>query len=287
MSTDLPSIIEATTENFQTEVVERSNDVLVIIDFWAEWCGPCKQLGPVLEKLAETYKGKILLAKVNTETAPDLAAGFGVRSIPAVFALKDAQLVDSFVGAMPEAAIRAWIEAMLPSQVENTIAEAKALEATDPAAAEARYRDALLLEPEGSRPRIALGRFLLGQDRLDEVDTILSELADRGFNDHEVEKLQAEVHLRKKRGESGGVDDLRAQFKANPKDKDLQLKLAEALAAVGDYRAALETALDLVERDRQGTGEPARKLMVELFQLLPDDSELTTEFRRALSNALF
>src|SRR4051812_21469536 len=136
MSNDSPTSIEATPETFERDVIERSREVPVLVDFWAEWCAPCRQLGPILERLADEYGGKFLLVKADTERLPEIASSFGVRSIPAVFALKDGHVVDSFVGAQPESAIRSFIDRLMPAPHERLVAEARGLEASDPEAAE-------------------------------------------------------------------------------------------------------------------------------------------------------
>src|SRR5438876_7604816 len=138
-----PWVIDARQETFQQEVVERSRGVPVVIDFWATWCQPCLLLGPILEKLADEYQGKFLLVKAETEKLPNIAAAFGVQSIPAVYGLRDGQLVDYFVGLLSEAQIRAWLDRLLPTPAEQLVAEAARLEQSDPAAAEARYREAV------------------------------------------------------------------------------------------------------------------------------------------------
>src|SRR4051812_48070376 len=126
------NIIETTESTFEQDVIERSMDVPVVVDFWASWCQPCRLLGPILEKLAREAGGSFVLVKADTERVPNIAAGFGVRSIPAVFGIKDGRVVDSFLGALPESAIRAWIERLLPTPAERKVAEARRLAATDP-----------------------------------------------------------------------------------------------------------------------------------------------------------
>lgn len=140
-------VFEATAKTLQQDIIERSQSVPVVIDFWAEWCGPCRMLGPVLEKLAHEYNGKFLLAKVNTDTESELALQFGVRSIPAVFAVRGGKAVDGFVGVQPESAIRAWIDRLLPTPAETLAAEATLLERTDPQAARAKFMRRLRSTP--------------------------------------------------------------------------------------------------------------------------------------------
>ena len=129
-------------------MIERSRSVPVVIDFWAPWCGPCLRLGPLLEKLAQEYDGKFVLAKIDTEREPQLAAQFGVRSIPAVYGIRDGKAVDGFLGLQSEAMIRAWLERLLPTPAEQIVSHARELEATDPKAAEARYNSALSFDPD-------------------------------------------------------------------------------------------------------------------------------------------
>ena len=287
MSEPSPFIIEAERETFQGDVVERSRDVPVVIDFWAAWCQPCRMLAPVLERLARAYDGRFLLVKADTERVPEIAAGFGVRSIPAVFGLRDGQVVDSFVGVLPEKAIRAWIDRLLPTPAEALVAEARSLEATDPSAAEARLREALALEPHSPRASIALARVLAAAGRDDEARALIDGLQRRGFLEPEAEALKAELDLRSLAAGTGGVAACRAEVAAHPDDPTARLKLAEALAASGSYPEALDLCLGLVERHRKGPGEEARKTMLRIFQLLPADSELAAEYRRKLALALY
>ena len=281
-----PHIIDVLEENFIAEVVERSATVPVVVDFWAEWCQPCRLIGPILERLAVEYDGRFVLAKAETEKVPDVASGFEVRSIPAVFAVKGGKIVDSFVGAQPEATVRAWIDRLMPTPAETLLAEARSLEATDHESAEARYRDALALAPDELGAKLGLGRMALALGRVDEARAVIEALERRGFLEPEAETLKAELTLRGNAESGGGVDPLRAELAAKPGDHARQLALAEALAARGEYEEALGLALDLVETDRRGTGESARKLMIAAFQVLPSDSELVADFRRRLSFAL-
>jgi putative thioredoxin len=282
-------VIEATSENFQREVIGRSSEVPVVIDFWAEWCAPCRMLGPVLERLAEDYGGQFVLAKVDTEREPGLAAEFGVRSIPAVFAVRDGRAVDGFVGVQSEAAIRAWLDRLMPTPAERVASEARRLEATDPRAAEVQYNVALSLDPDLAQARTGLARIALEDGRLEDAQARILEMERKsGFLEPEAEKLKAEITLRLQGQQAGGsVEDARAALAEHPDDPELKLQLAEALAAAGQYADALALCLELVERHRKtSAGERARQIMVAIFQLLPPDSELVTEYQRQLSMAL-
>lgn len=287
MSAKSAWVLEASDASFQQDVLERSRDVPVVVDFWAPWCGPCRMLGPLLEKLADEYQGKFLLAKANTEEMPQIAAAFGVESIPAVFALRDGQLIDQFVGLMPEAQIREWLAGILPTKAQELVAEAENLEVADPEAAETKFREAVELEPNNIVARTGLARVLLSRGQLDESRQILEEMASAGALSPEGERVLAELRLRGTGAAAGNLDQVRAAAEAKPGDLTLQLDLARALAAAGRHEEALETALQVVQKDRQGFGEPARELMVSVFHLLGPDSELAGDYRRKLALALY
>jgi putative thioredoxin len=287
-----PWIVEAQADTFQQEVVDRSRELPVVVDFWAQWCQPCRLLAPILEKLAVEYGGKFLLVKADTDRLPDAATQFGVQSIPAVYGLRGGELVDMFVGVLSETQIRAWLDRLLPSPAELLLAEARPLEAIDPAGAEAKYRQAIELAPELAAARIALATLLVSaassdEGRTSEARALIDQLSGRGFLEPEAQRVKALLDLEAHGLQAGGLDECRAAAEAEPGNMELQLKLAESLAAHGEYATALELALRIVETDRKQSREPARKLMIDIFQLLPGDSELTSAFRRKLSMALY
>jgi len=281
-------VIEATGSNFQQEVIERSRAVPVVVDFWATWCAPCRMLGPVLEKLAREYDGRFVLAKVESDREPELALQFGVRSIPAVFGVRDGRAVDAFVGVQPESVIRTWLDRLLPTPAETIAAQARGLEMIDPRAAEAKYNTALSLEGDLPAAQIGLARIALEQGRLDDARARIAALERRGFLEPEAEKVKAELTLRLQVQQAGGItlEAARAALAASPDDLNLKFQLAETLAAARNFADALALCLELVERDGKGIGPKARQTMIAIFQLLPPDSALVTEYQRLLSLAL-
>jgi putative thioredoxin len=285
-SPGVPFVIEATRANFEQEVIERSRSVPVVVDFWAPWCGPCRLLGPVLEKLAQEYAGRFILAKVDTDRDPEVAAPFGVRSIPVVFGLRGGEVLDSFVGVQPENAIRAWIDRLLPTRAETLVAEGRHLELSDPATAQAKYGEALSLDADSIAAQTGLARIALEQGRLEEASARIASMERSGFLESEAEKVKAELTLHLQAQHAGSVESARAAEAASPDDPLLKLQLAEALAASGQYADALALCLALVERGRKGVREEARQTMVAIFQLLPAGSDLVAEYQRRLSVAL-
>jgi putative thioredoxin len=287
MSQQSSWIVETSEATFQSDVVDRSQEVPVVVDFWATWCQPCRLLGPILERLANEYQGRFCLVKANVDQMPAVAGSLGVQSIPAVFAVRDGQIVDQFLGLLPEPQIRAWIDRLLPTAVENLTEEAETLEVINPTAAEAKYRKAIELEPADAKARIGLARVLLSASRLDEARTLIDELAAADLLDTEGERLRAELELRLQEQEIGGLQTAREAAAAEPDNLPLQLNLAKAMTVDNQFEEALETALRLVEKDRAGVGEEARKLMVQIFHLLGSESELANDYRRKLTMLLY
>ena len=287
MSAASSFVINVTMATFQNDVVQKSLETPVVIDFWAPWCNPCKQLAPILEKLAAEFGGKFILAKVNTDEEPQIAQAFGVQSLPTVFALIQGQPVDQFSGVMSEEQIRQWLTPLLPSPAQQLAQEALALVETDPKGAEAKFREALILAPKEDSLKICLANVLLKQGRLEECGTVIESLAARGFLEPDAERIKSELDLKLAAAESGGVEEARKAADADPTNLMLRIRLADAHAAVSQHRKALEICLDVVKQDFGEARNEAKSTMVKIFDVLGPASELTGEFRRQLATALY
>ena len=287
MPANSPWVKETTTERFEADVIRASTERPIVVDFWATWCQPCKQLGPLLEKLAVEFNGRFELVKVNVDENQDLAAAFGVQSIPYVVALRDGQVASEFVGVHPEDKLREWLGSLLPSKAEELLKKGHALEETDPKGALAAYREAAALDPKLDAARIALARVLLRLNQDDECRKIIAELESRGYLEPEAEKVKSQLELRAAAAEAGPLDEARKAATAAPDDLALQLKLADALAVANRHEEALQICLTIVQKDKSTLGGEAKSTMLRIFDALGPGSDLVSIYRRKLATALY
>jgi putative thioredoxin len=280
-------VIDVGDADFEREVLQRSRTVPVVVDFWAEWCGPCKQLGPLLEKAATERKGKFILAKVNVDEAPRLAQYFRIESIPAVLAFKDAQAVNGFVGLLPEAELKQFLDDLAGPAAGDPLVKAAALEEKDPAAAEKIYREALAADDGNHPARLGLARVLAATNRDDEALKMLETVPDAGEPGAESLKLRRTIEMRKNAATAGNEVELRQKIAADPQNAQLYLDLGNVLATKGQYEAALEALLKAAELDRELGRGPVRELMVKIFEIIGVRSELADRYRDRLRALLY
>lgn len=271
-----PTVIDVTEATFDQEVVQRSYETPVVIDFWAPWCGPCRTLGPTLEKLANEARGAWVLAKVNVDNNPRLAQAFGVQGIPAVKAVSQGRLADEFVGALPESRVRAWLKGFVPEPNAAPVAEAAP---TDPAQVVGQLRAALETNPDDAETRFELGRALLGQGD-PEGATILQGIA-------EGTPLFARAQPLLPLGAFFALGEESAAEADGMWNTAHAYQMAARAARSGETEQALELLVAIVGRDRAFREDGARKTLLALFALLGEENSLVNKYRRKLANVLF
>lgn len=285
-------IVDTTTRDFGRDVIEASRHVPVIVDFWAPWCGPCKQLTPILENAVKAARGAVKLVKMNIDDEPEIAQQLRVQSIPAVFAFKNGQPVDGFMGAMPESQVKAFIARLAgdtgPSPAEELIEIGReAFEAGDLSRAAQAFAQAAQEEPGNPAAVAGLARCYIAAGDLDRAKQTLALVRPDARNDPEIAAAQAALSLAEKAGDLGDIADLQAKVEANPKDHQARFDLALALNARGDREGAVDQLLISIEYDRNWNEQAARKQLVEFFDAYGPKDEITLSGRRRLSSILF
>jgi putative thioredoxin len=281
---DSPHIVNVTAATFQKEVVERSRSVPVVIDFWAPWCGPCKQIGPLLEKLAKEGNGAWVLAKVNTDAAPELAQAFQITGIPALMAVKDGKVVDGFTGALPERELRKFVETLVGDKNVDPIAIAREMEA----AGELEQALALLQEilqemPDHHEARLALGTMLCNAGRHAEAQAAHDALPEDVREKAPAKALAAQIALAT---QAGGLDAARAAAERDPNDIGARIKYARSLIGAKREEEGLALLLETVKDHPTFEGGAAKQAMIEAFGALGGDHPVTAKYRFQLQMVL-
>ncbi|WP_142850503.1 thioredoxin [Telmatospirillum sp. J64-1] len=285
-------IKDGSIATFAADVIEASMTTPVIVDFWATWCGPCKQLGPVLEKLVRQAKGAVRMVKIDVDKNPELAAQLRVQSVPAVYAFKNGRPVDGFVGAQPESQLKSFIQRLIGDAagggLEEALEEAKTFVAEgDFETALQIYQEVLAQDPTNAPAYAGIMRAQMAAGQVDAARDLLSQLPPDLAKHAEVQAVRAALELAEQAGEAGDIAELRRKVADNPDDHQSRFDLAMAAYAGGQRETAVDELLEIIRRDRSWNEEAARKQLIKLFEAFGNSDPLTVQGRKRLSRVLF
>lgn len=281
-------VFDATTAGFEADVLQKSMQIPVLVDFWAPWCEPCKQLGPVLEKLAAEYHGSFQLAKVEVDQEPQLAEAFQVRSIPTVFLVKDGQIADGFPGVLPEGQIREFLKqhGIEPAEAPVATDEAAAPAPVDPQAEVARLRAAAAEAPDNAELRLDLALALLKTDQAEEATGLLDALPANLATDDRTVNARARLAFISLASTAPGLEELQHSVAKDPDDLRARHLLGARHIVAGNPEAAMEQFIEMLARDRNFDGDLPRTALIDAFRIT-DDTALVGRYRRRMSSLLF
>ncbi len=281
------NIHTVTAANFRDIVLAPSRSVPVLVDFWADWCQPCRVLMPILAKLVDEYGGKFVLAKVDTEQERDLAAHFAVRSLPTVKLFRNGQMVDEFLGALPEAEIRAFLDRHIPRESDAVLAKAlQRAQQGDLRGAITMVRQAQAADPGNHRALFALARLQTVAGQLEAAEQALAQLPVGEQSKPEVTALRAQIGFERRLQGTPSAEQLTARLHTDPTDSEAQYQLAARKVLAKDYEGALDLLMTLMQRDRDYGGDAPRKAILEVFAILGGAGDLVKRYRTRMFNLL-
>ncbi|HKA47155.1 MAG TPA: co-chaperone YbbN [Methyloceanibacter sp.] len=289
--TDADLIKNTTTKDFMRDVIDASREVPVLVDFWAPWCGPCRQLTPLLEKAVRAAKGAVRLVKLNIDEHPQIPGQMGVQSIPAVFVFQDGRPIDGFVGALPEARIKAFVARLIGDESADTAADLEsaeaALDAGDVNSAAQTFAEALQKDAENARATAGLAKCYIKTGDLVRAEQTLALVPPTKADSVPVASARASLELARKAANAGDAEALRTKLVINPGDTQSRFDLALALNARGDRQGALDELLTIIRKDRAFNDDAARKQLLQLFDAWGVNDPATVSGRQRLSSLLF
>lgn len=286
MSTS-PYIVEIDNASFQQNVIEKSKDVPVLVDFWADWCNPCRILMPVLAKLAEEYQGQFILAKVDTEANREIAEREAIRSLPTIRMYKFGQVVDEFNGALPEPQVRQFIEQHLLKQTDTLFQQAlQALSQGDTAKAIEQLSNILQSDPQHLGAIIARAKIHMSMKQYNDAEQLLNKLSPASLDEDAVRELQAQLTFAKVVANAADISSLQQNIEQNPKDIEAWYQLGSQQVMSNNYEAALEAFLNVMKIDRKYNDDAGRKAILQVFSMLGESGPLVNRYRAKMASAL-
>lgn len=288
MATTSTHIIDVSEQTFKRDVIEKSYEVPVVVDFWAPWCGPCRMLGPVLEQLAEDFDGQFVLAKLNTDENQGIAMRYGIQGIPAVKGFRDGKVVDEFVGAQPRPRVKQFIEGLIPTQEDEALAEARRLESQgmlDDAIV--IYRRLLDANPDNWDVAVDLGRALIEQEEYDDAREVLERVPEAAPTGKQAQRLLLDIDFAHAAAGCESEEECRQRIADDPSDLAARYGLGSLMVKQKRYGDALEQFLQIIRRDPTYHDGAARKAMVNIFETLGDNHALTQQYRPQLAMFLY